>query len=614
MIVPMKHVTLLCVAAEREPTLERLRALGAVHLNTAAADSEPFRQAQARWAACQQALKILADALANRPVLPTTAGPHKVHGHELDIDALLAASLPPLDGDAASRVAAVLRLADMRQALVNEAERLDLDIARYLPFGDFDVNLPARLAAKGLPVQFFRIPADTTFVEPDGVLIEEFGADDRFTYGVMIGKGELPEACELLDPPEAPAPALRARHAQALAQAARITDCLKQAAKETDDLQSESLRLRDERDFAVAAETMQNSGAVAWITGWMPADAEEALRSAAAECAWGLLLRDPDDADLPPTLLRPPRLFRPMLALFEALGISPAYNEADVSVPFFCFFSLFFAMLVGDGCYGALILLALGFARRKYPQAPRAPFALLAFFACATIVWGGLSNTWFGTHPAFMNNGVSRWLGDPQHGLNNTMLVCFTLGVAHLSIARAWNAVSLFPNLKCLAQVGWLGIVWFMYCMACNIVGIFKPPTFIYVGFAASVLLVFLFTFSRSEMKEHGLELGIMPLNIVGSLGDIISYVRLFAVGLASVKVAENFNDMAIHNGLPLWLKIVPMVAILLIGHGLNVLLAGLSILVHAVRLNTLEFSNHKGISWSGHAFKPFTHNNGETP
>ena len=104
-----------------------------------------------------------------------------------------------------------------------------------------------------------------------------------------------------------------------------------------------------------------------------------------------------------------------------------------------------------------------------------------------------------------------------------------------------------------------------------------------------------------------------LPLNIMSALGDIISYVRLFAVGLASVKVAEIFNSMAtglISSEHSLWLNAimaVAMVAILVVGHGLNLALAGLSILVHAVRLNTLEFSNHKGISWAGYAFRPFT-------
>ena len=133
--------------------------------------------------------------------------------------------------------------------------------------------------------------------------------------------------------------------------------------------------------------------------------------------------------------------------------------------------------------------------------------------------------------------------------------------------------------------------------------------------FGVSLVLVFGFTLKGSELKSRGIELGMLPLNIMSALGDIISYVRLFAVGLASVKVAENFNSMA--TGLvagdgALWVKAlmsVAMVAILVVGHGLNLAMAGLSILVHAVRLNTLEFSNHKGVSWAGYAFRPFRKN-----
>ena len=106
-----------------------------------------------------------------------------------------------------------------------------------------------------------------------------------------------------------------------------------------------------------------------------------------------------------------------------------------------------------------------------------------------------------------------------------------------------------------------------------------------------------------------------LPLNIMSALGDIISYVRLFAVGLASVKVAENFNSMAlglVSGDNPLWLNAllsVGTVLILVAGHALNLAMAALSILVHAVRLNTLEFSNHKGVSWAGYAFSPFKTN-----
>ena len=147
----------------------------------------------------------------------------------------------------------------------------------------------------------------------------------------------------------------------------------------------------------------------------------------------------------------------------------------------------------------------------------------------------------------------------------------------------------------------------FLYCIICNIVGVFPTlPPWVVPLLAVSAVLLFLFSVKPKDLKKEGITLGMLPLNIVGTLGDIISYVRLFAVGLASVKVAQNFNDMALQLALPLWLKIVPMILIMLIGHGLNLLMAGLSVLVHAVRLNTLEFSNHKGVSWAGYSFNPF--------
>jgi V/A-type H+-transporting ATPase subunit I len=196
----------------------------------------------------------------------------------------------------------VLQLADMRQALVNEAERLDRDIALYLPFGDFDVSLPARLAGQGLRVQLFRDPTDTTFIEADGVLIQEFGADDKFTYGVMIGPGELPEGCEALVPPEASVSVLRERLAKALERAAHIADRLKKNAGIAAELKAETVRLADESAFAVAADAMRAEGTVAWITGWLPAEAADTLRETAAEHHWGVLLRDPEPGELPPTL------------------------------------------------------------------------------------------------------------------------------------------------------------------------------------------------------------------------------------------------------------------------------------------------------------------------
>lgn len=607
MIVPMKHVTLLCVANERELALDRLREFGGMHLNLKTSDSADFRNAQSRYDAAKNALHHLEDAAQDVPVTPLSGGHHKPHGCEKLLSLMHTSKVETLSGGTDEMIATVNRLADFRQFLVNEAARLHGDIEEYRHFGDFDVSLAQRLSDQGVPVTLFRGPAGENIrAEAEGVTILILDSDSLASYGVMIGAGELPESCEKISLPDAPLSELMACRDAVIKHADAIAAMFRSTAADTSAIKLEIAQLADLCNFVTAADTMSSDNAVAWITGWLPADQAEALRADAAEQMWGLLLRDPQPDELPPTLLRPPRLFRPVLTLFKALGIAPAYNEADVSVPFFCFFSIFFAMLVGDGGYGALILALTLWARKKMPSAPRSPFILLAFFACATMVWGFLSNTWFGTHPSFIDNPVSLWLNDPARGLNNTMLVCFTLGVTHLSVARIWNAANLFPDSKFLAQVGWIGVVWFMYCMTCQIIGIFPAPRLIYPVFGISLVLIFLFSLKKAELREHGIELGMMPLTIVSCLGDIISYVRLFAVGLASVKVAENFNQMALSLDLPLWAKIVPMILILLVGHGLNFMMAGLSILVHAVRLNTLEFSNHKGVTWSGYAFKPF--------
>ena len=367
--------------------------------------------------------------------------------------------------------------------------------------------------------------------------------------------------------------------------------------------------LADKIAFESAKELVGEQGELAFVSGWIPAPGRGAFAAAAVEMGWGTLLREPAEGEVPPTLVEPPKIFRPMKALFSGLGIAPAYTEADVSVPFMCYFSLFFAMLVGDGAYGAIFLAGTLAMRKKLP---RSWFTLLTVFSSATVLWGLLSNTWFGAGiPWCADWPTVKWLADPSY--HNMMLLCFTIGVSHLMLARIWNGVCKAPDSTCVAEFGWAGILLFMYLVTNSIVGIFPGiPKWGFWVLGVSIVAVFGFSVKPSELKTRGAELGMLPLNVMSALGDIISYVRLFAVGLASVKVAENFNSMAtgLISAENAWwmnaLMCVAMVAILVVGHALNLAMAGLSILVHAVRLNTLEFSNHKGVSWSGYEYRPF--------
>ncbi len=546
MIIKMKHLDLLCIAAEKESTLAQLRELGIVHLDLASAQGADVASAKGEAAESEKAVRAILKARADLKKAGVESRP-----------------------EATLTVADTLALVDGIDETKSAAEALKREVAQYAPYGDFDPALAQSLLDKGI---------------------------------------DLASVAEL--PAKLPRKRLSALEADLKAAEQQIAaDTRRLASADEKPILASFPELGDRIAFAAAKELMAESGAVAYVSGWVPETLVAKLRESSSANGWGLLLRDPAEGEIPPTLVEPPKLFRPMKALFDGLGIAPAYTEADVSVPFMCYFSIFFAMLVGDGAYGAIFLAGTLAMRKKLP---RSWFVLLTVFSSATVLWGLLSNTWFGAQiPACRDWPTVTWLADPSY--HNMMLLCFTIGVSHLMLARLWNGICKLPDSTAIAEFGWAGVLFFMYLVTNSIVGIFAGiPTWAFYVFGVSLVAVFGFSVKPSELKTRGAELGMLPLNIMSALGDIISYVRLFAVGLASVKVAENFNMMAtdlVAGEQSLWLKAllcVAMVAILLVGHVLNLAMAGLSILVHAVRLNTLEFSNHKGVSWAGYAYRAF--------
>ena len=548
MIVTMRHLDLVCVAAEREATLKRLRDFGAVHLDLAAAAGAAIDAAKSAESEAEQAVRLILKARESQEA-----------------------------GEVRERsVADILALDADRERLKSAAEELRAQIRFYEPYGDFDPELARRL------------------------LEQVEGLRDYVDLPAELPEKRLSVMREKL---------ARVEH-RAVIDTCRLAGCDERA------LLRKFPALADKIAFEQARELLRDHGAVAVISGWVPEPSVAGLRQCAAEAGWGLLLRAAAVGENPPTLIEPPRFARPVKALFAGLGIAPAYDESDVSVPFFAYFALFFAMLVGDGAYGAIFLAVTLLMRRKLP---RAWFVLLSVFSLATVAWGFLSDTWFGAtllqttaadgslvprwawaEPLL---GPARWLAgagaQTGHEYDNMMFLCFTIGVSHLLLARLWNAICRINSRTCLSEFGWAGVVLFMYVLTNFIVGIFGSiPTWCFAVFGVSFVLLF--------VQAKGMDKGMLFLNTMSVLGDIISYVRLFAVGLASVKVAQNFNAMAVGLDLPIWLKALPLVLILLVGHGLNLAMAGLSVLVHAVRLNTLEFSNHKGVSWAGYVFRPF--------
>jgi len=187
-----------------------------------------------------------------------------------------------------------------------------------------------------------------------------------------------------------------------------------------------------------------------------------------------------------------------------------------------------------------------------------------------------------------------------------TQWFCFLLAMLHLMsahITRFFTGIR--KDWRELSNIGWALMIFANFLLAVGLIvfsGTFPSwGVWVYVAGAALILV----TIRPAQLLN-------LPFDMIGSFTDVLSYIRLFAVGLSGMYIAEKFNEMGLMVMHSLEDKCVIAGFVLLIlvavaGHILNLALGFLGVLVHAVRLNTLEFSNHMGLQWSGFRFKPFS-------
>ncbi len=587
MICPMRKVTVLCLAEARQSTLEVLRELGVLHVDCttiAAGASAPSSETAAQRDATRQAVQILG-AL------------HPLHGAPQA--GLTRADLPRRPEQIVARIHELHTHAAVLEGTV---EDLQFELEAQAPFGDFDPGQARELASLGLFKGLFRLSTKVPFPAQEGLV--RLTTQGGYQYGAAFGTEPRGEGLERLPLPHRSSQDLREEKQRLEAERLQVNVELHALAEMADVLRARSEALDERFRFERVRETLGEHGAVASLEGFCPAARMPVLQETARRQGWGLWVRDPDFSDNVPVLLSLPRWLRPISVLFQGLGILPGYREADVSAVFLLFFSVFFAMLIGDAGYGALLLGGVLLARRLKPRAPSQPFWLFGVFGAVTVLWGVLTGNYFGIERDLLPTVLQGlpWLTVDEH----VMWLCFLIGGIHLSIAHLWNALLLAPSRKALAEIGWVGVVWLMFFIAGQLVVGRPMPAFApWIG-GGGILLVALFMTDPRKLKRDWIHHPMLVLTLISCLVDVISYIRLFAVGMATAQIAMNFNQMAAGLPLPPWIKPLGMVLILALGHGLNLVLGALAILVHAVRLNTLEFSNHKGLTWSGRPYRPF--------
>jgi V/A-type H+-transporting ATPase subunit I len=581
MIVPMKKIHLIVRKQGMHDALLKLRDLSCVHV-------EPLEAAAARH------LGLLREDV----VLLKRA-----------VDALRAIRQKgPQESFSDWRIKAeeIARELTEIEQLTEDMTKRELLIAQWEPWGDFNPEDVERLRFKGIHLQLFKAPAGKPVDVREGAVCQIIFTADKFYHCVAVSKEPLDFPFEIVKWPECGLDSLKALQQKGKALIEKAEQGIGGNVKYLDFLEDALLKAQDKLTFEEAASGMKQDEQLSLLKGFLPQDRCEQLTRYAKQEHWGVLIEDPSDEDRVPTLLRNPKWVEMIKPVFKLIDIIPGYKEVDVSFIFLVFFSIFFGILVGDAAYGLIYMALTMTAHIKLGKKlkEKSVFYLMYLLCLCAVIWGVLTGTYFGQKwlPAPVGPLVP-WLND----MNNIQLFCFLVAGIHLTIAHLWNVILKFPRWNFLTDIGWMAVVWAMFFAARFFVLGHPFPSFGMPLMLTGIFLVVFFTKpNKNPLKAVGPGLGNLAMNFINSFTDVVSYIRLFAVGLATVAVADAFNDMAIAVGFNHILTALGASFILVVGHLLNMILAGLAVLVHGIRLNVLEFSGHLGLEWSGVAYHPF--------
>jgi len=357
-------------------------------------------------------------------------------------------------------------------------------------------------------------------------------------------------------------------------------------------------------------QTRDEAGITA-LQGWVPEDAIEAVEGYVKKAGLACLIEDPDADDQPPTLIEePPEMKAGVdLAMFYTV---PPYRSWDPSVVLFFSFSLFFAMILSDAGYGLVLMgLLLVFWKRLGQSAQGRSYRTLgASLFGAAVVYGVMAGSYFGvTPPDDSVLGALHVLDINNYSA--MMKISIIIGVLHLVLANALVAYQNRSRFTAIAHLGWIaclfGGLFMTYAQAGSIFASLGPALLI-----GGLSAVFLFSSERPIVRRPRDYLwrvldGLKALTgAMGMFGDVLSYMRLFALGLASASLALTFNDLAtqIRDAVP-GLGLLLALLLLLLGHAINLGLAIMSGVVHGLRLNFIEFYKW-GVPGEGKAFQKF--------
>ncbi|MDA3809924.1 MAG: V-type ATP synthase subunit I [Spirochaetaceae bacterium] len=597
----MKKVYLVTLDSVKEKTLIKLRKAGVVHLEKSYGNSENLEKLLAEKNELEYILGILE---SDKGIIQEKLKDYEIHNLKSKI----------------------LELGKKKTDLEDEKDSLQKEISRISIWDEFDPADIEILKSKGIDIRLFNLSKEELNKIPDHFDKVTIRQSKAVTLVAIISfDGVFPEDVEEFTLPEYGLVELRDNLKINEENYIQTLSKLKEFSAYKHVIEDAYDKLNQHIEFEKYKAGMGLDETLAYLKGYIPVDKQETLKELAEKEQFALSLTDPEEGDQVPTEVKNNKLVSIIQPVFDMLGTIPSYEEYDISGWFLLFFSIFYAMIIGDGGYG-LIFFSLAVIINLKTKKISPIVGLLYLISTTTIIWGAVTGTWFGSVTIasipFLKGliipqiaGFPEILGRSDITAATTQelikTVCFILGTIHLSIAHIKNFFKKLPRLASITQLGWLSMVLGLYFLVMQLVlGIGPVPEFAMYMIYGGLGSVFIFgqqekgvNFFKGILKGLG---GFITtfLDAIGAFSDIISYIRLFAVGLASVAIAASFNAMAeplMHGP-----AIIGAVVILLLGHTLNLAMGLLSVIVHGVRLNMLEFSGHLGMEWAGIKYEPF--------
>jgi V/A-type H+/Na+-transporting ATPase subunit I len=593
-IVALSKVTLYGPATEKDAVLDGLQNLGCVHLNNLRPSANEAAAPEPSYPDARQALQYLQDSPARRRT------PRQIE--KLDIEAV---------------VKEVLEVRDRSRSLAEEREQLRKSIGDLGPWGNFE--LPPEWAKEGAMRFWFYMVPHHQMRRLDTIALpwKVVARDHRFVYVVVIAADQ---------PAGMPVPMVPLD----LRSLSKLRERLEQVDRELEELDYRRIgltryrkALRENLDEADDRAARKRAGSQALerdqlfaVQGWAPSERVSALKQFAAERKLALTIEGPGPQDTPPTLLDNPPALRGGEGLVE-FYMTPAYRLWDPSKAVFFAFAVFFAMIFSDAGYAVilgLILLAM-WRRMGRTASGRGLRDVMLALVIFSIVYGVLVGTYFGIGPP-----AGSWLAS-LHVLdanNQRLMMWISIGVgtAHLVYANLVTVWWRRHSPTALSALGWAAIIFGGFCLGLGksyseVPELASLPTVGLWGLGLGGVLVFLFTSERPFSLAPAHLFGRLVDGLKGvtglskAFGDVLSYLRLFALGLASIKLAEAFNGLAVTSFAFKGVGLLLGLLVLLVGHVINFAMGIMSGVVHGLRLNLIEFFNWS-LPQEGEVFRAF--------